>query len=237
MAEKQPAFLFYTGDWKKDPNLSKCSAATRGIWIDLLCAMHENGRTGIITGTVVELAQMCRCSESEMSTALNELSRNKTAKIRKCPHPSTECLITNRRMNREFKSRERWRLQKQRQRKREMSASFPPSSSCSSSVPEELRGDLVSEKERKSRESSSVPRAGTLSPLFTEKLLEEIQGREAYRHLDVRKIFEKFKAYFEINGGTGNPSHFLGWLNREETPVNRNETSSDRIKRAFPGNG
>ena len=90
MAGKQPAFLFFTGDWMKDPNLSKCSAATRGIWMDLLCAMHENGRTGIITGTVIELAQMCRCSEQEMRYTIVTLRKNEVAKISKMSRSVTE---------------------------------------------------------------------------------------------------------------------------------------------------
>ena len=83
--------MFYTGDWMKDPNLSKCSAATRGIWMDLLCAMHENGRTGIITGTITELAQMCRCSEQEMRYTIVTLQANKVAEIRKCNARSQKC--------------------------------------------------------------------------------------------------------------------------------------------------
>ena len=52
---KQPAFMFYTGDWLKDPQLRRCSAAARGIWMDLLCLMHEMPTRGVLrdeTGAV-----------------------------------------------------------------------------------------------------------------------------------------------------------------------------------------
>ena len=31
---KLPAFQFYPGDWRKDPNLCRCSHAAKGVWID-----------------------------------------------------------------------------------------------------------------------------------------------------------------------------------------------------------
>jgi len=61
MAKVKP-FQLYTGDWLKDPNLSMCSPHTRGIWIDLLCAMHENNRSGQVTGNIGQIARLCRCT-------------------------------------------------------------------------------------------------------------------------------------------------------------------------------
>ena len=231
MLGKQPAFLFYTGDWKKDPDLSKCSAATRGIWMDLLCAMHENGRTGIITGTVLELAQMCRCSEPEMTFALIELKRNKTAHVQKIPRMSNGYQVTNRRMNREHKDREYWRLQKRKKRgvKRDakMSSEIPSSSSCSSSF-SSSEEDMGVTKKGKERESSSASKRGTLSDDFSEEYLDELQDRKAYRHLDVRFVFEKWKGHVRDTGGTGNRAHFLGWLNREIPNRKENGPDDDR---------
>jgi hypothetical protein len=38
---KRPAFQFYPADWRKDPALSSCSLAARGLWIELMCIAHE----------------------------------------------------------------------------------------------------------------------------------------------------------------------------------------------------
>jgi len=38
---KLPAFQFYPGDWRKDPDLSRCSKAAKGVWIDMLSLMFE----------------------------------------------------------------------------------------------------------------------------------------------------------------------------------------------------
>src|SRR5688500_14639992 len=78
---KAPAFQFYPGDWLKDPQLSMCSPASRGVWMDLLCAMHELGRSGQVTGTVDQLCRLCRCTAAEMSAALTELESTKTASV------------------------------------------------------------------------------------------------------------------------------------------------------------
>jgi hypothetical protein len=45
---KLPSFQFYPGDWVKDPNLRRCSHAAKGVWIDLLCLMHESEQRGVL---------------------------------------------------------------------------------------------------------------------------------------------------------------------------------------------
>lgn len=38
---KRPAFQFYPGDWLRDTALRSCSVSARGLWIEMLCLMHE----------------------------------------------------------------------------------------------------------------------------------------------------------------------------------------------------
>lgn len=114
---KRPSLQFYPADWIKDPDLSKCSPATRGIWIDLLCAIHEADDGGRVSGTVEELARCARCTPEEMQAAISELSRKKVAEIsEKSPENhskngssscrgNAEITVTCRRMKREAKSR------------------------------------------------------------------------------------------------------------------------------------
>lgn len=80
-ATKQPAFLFFTGDWKKDPALGKCSPATRGIWIEALASMHDSDGCGWLSGTISELAQTCRCSTEAMLEAVRELRAKGAATV------------------------------------------------------------------------------------------------------------------------------------------------------------
>lgn len=46
---KRPAFQFYPADWRKDTALQSCSLSARGLWIELLCAMHECNPYGILS--------------------------------------------------------------------------------------------------------------------------------------------------------------------------------------------
>jgi hypothetical protein len=78
---KHPYIQFFTGDWLKDPQLSICSPATRGVWIDLLCMMHELDRCGQITGTPEQLSRASRCTSVEMNAALAELETTKAANV------------------------------------------------------------------------------------------------------------------------------------------------------------
>ncbi len=46
---KRPAFQFYPADWRKDPCLSVCSLAARGLWIELMCIAHESAEYGVLS--------------------------------------------------------------------------------------------------------------------------------------------------------------------------------------------
>jgi hypothetical protein len=99
---KLPYMQFYTSDWRTDPNLSLCSPATRGIWADLVTAMHELDHTGQITGTADQLARTSRCSVVEIHDAIKELKTTKTADV---TERNGIFSIINRRMQREYKER------------------------------------------------------------------------------------------------------------------------------------
>jgi len=59
---KRPAFQFYPADWRKDPALSSCSLAARGLWIELMCIAHESEDYGhlSINGKPMSAAQIAR---------------------------------------------------------------------------------------------------------------------------------------------------------------------------------
>jgi hypothetical protein len=59
---KRPAFQFYPADWRKDPALSSCSLAARGLWIELMCIAHESDRYGALSvnGRPMDSKQIAR---------------------------------------------------------------------------------------------------------------------------------------------------------------------------------
>ena len=110
---KPPAMFFYVRDWITDPALSLCSPSTRGIWIDLLCAMWFARERGRLEGTPRSLARLARCTAQEMIRAIKELRASGAASVT-CNANVTLCntdvTLENRRMMRDEKVRLQTRL-------------------------------------------------------------------------------------------------------------------------------
>jgi len=52
----RPSFQFYTKDWRSNSKLRRCSPAARGVWVDVLCALHDSDDYGIARYPLKELA-------------------------------------------------------------------------------------------------------------------------------------------------------------------------------------
>ena len=76
---KLPSFQFYPGDWLRDAGLRACTVASRGVWMDLLCFMHDAPTRGLLLKangqpfTAAELARAVGCSLADLETCLSEL--------------------------------------------------------------------------------------------------------------------------------------------------------------------
>jgi hypothetical protein len=76
---KRPSLQFYPGDWLKDPAVRSVSLAARGLWIDMLCLMHECADRGHLRSasgsaiTEIQLARMVGASPTEIRRVLSEL--------------------------------------------------------------------------------------------------------------------------------------------------------------------
>lgn len=73
-----PWLKFYTTDWRADPALRVCSLAARGLWIDLICVMHEATPYGhlLVNGrrpTDAQVAVLVGTSPAEFAALLGEL--------------------------------------------------------------------------------------------------------------------------------------------------------------------
>ena len=76
---KRPAFQFYPGDWLRATELRSCSVGARGLWIDMICLMHEGCPYGHLkVGEKVilptNLARMVGATIDEVHGWLDELS-------------------------------------------------------------------------------------------------------------------------------------------------------------------
>lgn len=75
---KRPSFQFYPADWRKDSALQSCSIAARGLWVELICIMHECEEYGVlaVNGRAMTTAQIGRLvgeTERSISKLLQEL--------------------------------------------------------------------------------------------------------------------------------------------------------------------
>lgn len=73
---KRPAFMFYPADWRKDPGLRVCSIAARGLWMDVLCLMHEAEPYGhlVVNGVAISDAQLARLVGESIATVRKLMS-------------------------------------------------------------------------------------------------------------------------------------------------------------------
>lgn len=69
---------FYPSDWRADPALRMCSLAARGLWMEMLCVMHEAEPRGflLVNGrslSTAHLAALAGCSTREAGRLVDEL--------------------------------------------------------------------------------------------------------------------------------------------------------------------
>ncbi|WP_053005692.1 helix-turn-helix domain-containing protein [Kiloniella spongiae] len=73
---KLPWFKFFPTDWRADVGLKLCSLAARGLWLEMICIMHEAGGYLEINGsnvTTLALASLSGSTPQEITALLGEL--------------------------------------------------------------------------------------------------------------------------------------------------------------------
>ncbi len=73
---KLPWFKFFPTDWRADVGLKLCSLAARGLWLEMICIMHEAGGYLEINGSPVStpaLAALSGTTPQEITGLLGEL--------------------------------------------------------------------------------------------------------------------------------------------------------------------
>jgi len=54
---KRPSFQFYPADWRANAKLRRCSEAARGVWMDILCVLHDAEEYGVCRWPLADLAR------------------------------------------------------------------------------------------------------------------------------------------------------------------------------------
>lgn len=102
---KRPAFQFYPSDWRNEPGLRLCSLAARGLWMEMMCLMHEGAPYGHLTvkGRPMrtdELARLIGESAAQVKRWQAELNDNEVYSV------TDDGVIFSRRMVRDEALRE-----------------------------------------------------------------------------------------------------------------------------------
>lgn len=102
---KRPAFQFYPADYRKDPALSSCSLAARGLWVELMCVMHESDRYGVlqVNGRPMDNKQIARMVGESPSVVTRLLAELEAAGV---PSRTEDGAIYSRRMVKDERIRE-----------------------------------------------------------------------------------------------------------------------------------
>lgn len=227
---KRPSFQFYPGDWLSKPEVRACSIAARGLWMDMICLMHEGDPYGHLTlnGKVylpTVLARIVGASVEDVETLLAELeglgvfSRTQEGVIY-CRRMIRD--ERNRQVRAEggFKSLDHPKVPKPKlvegipSTKSEgipsdspSGESFEGSPSSSSSSP--------SSKEERSRSQSSRSRRSDCD----EDFLAELQAKPAYQGLDVKRAYSKMVVWCDQKRKQPTRIRLINWLNREDVPL------------------
>lgn len=67
---KRPSFQFYAADWIGNANLRRCTHAEKGVWIDVMCLMHDSDEYGVLRWTLKEIAQAVGCRVADLKSLM-----------------------------------------------------------------------------------------------------------------------------------------------------------------------
>lgn len=214
MIHKLPALQFYVGDWRKDPGVQSLDYETRGIWLEILCIMHESEDRGklMLNGKPMPMEALCRLlglDNQNLTKALTKILEYGVASI-----DSNSQIIFSRRMVRDEDIRKTRKecgklggnpnLVNQKPTTQDNQKSTPSSSSSSS----------VSYKRKIADSAKANPTEAA------QDWIDSLKVNPAYQHINFEAELGKMKAWLSTKKGRKLTRPFiLNWFNRIETPI------------------
>lgn len=64
---KRPSFQFYPSDYQGNSNLKRCTHEEKGIWVDVLCLLHDQEPYGLLRWTLAEIAQAVNTTPEKLT--------------------------------------------------------------------------------------------------------------------------------------------------------------------------
>lgn len=69
---KRPSFQFYPADWQANSNLRRCSFEEKGIWLEVICLLHDQERYGVSDWTLKDLAQAVGATPAKLKSLVDK---------------------------------------------------------------------------------------------------------------------------------------------------------------------
>lgn len=230
---KLPSFQFYPGDWMKDPALRRCSAAARGIWMDVLCLMFESDERGKLVTSALQwtLQDIAEAISGDTATNLSHLKELLAKGVMR--QDESGCYYSNRLVKDELvRKQTKERVRQLRSRNADVTVDVTP---LYEDEDEEKAVDVVVDlKEPNFAEliyadyPRKVGKAASLKAIG--KALLKIQRHNSFNELDAAQFLHKAVIEYSRspagNRGEYTP-HCATWMNQERWTDDRTEWQKD----------
>ncbi len=162
----RPWEKFWYQEWRGDTKLRDCSAAARGVWIEVLCMMWSEG-VGTMSRSTENWSRQIGIPADVTDLALRELKKNEVGDIE---FRNAGVTITSRRIQRELNKREQGNLRVKKHREK---------AAGNDSVTDDVTGYVTGRGKRKEerghikeQKSKAKPPKNDLEPLPPEAFSE-----------------------------------------------------------------
>lgn len=69
---KRPSFQFYPDAWTSNSNLRRCTFAERGIWLEVMCLLHDQDEYGVLRWPLAEIAEAVKCRPVDLASLVRK---------------------------------------------------------------------------------------------------------------------------------------------------------------------
>ncbi len=63
---RRPSFQFYPADWQSNIKLRRCNFNLKGIWLEVMCLLHDSDKYGLLKWPLQEIANCVKCDKKEL---------------------------------------------------------------------------------------------------------------------------------------------------------------------------
>jgi uncharacterized phage protein (TIGR02220 family) len=69
---KRPSLQFYPADWRNNAKLRRSSFHDRGVWLEVMCLMHDSDEYGVLRWPLEEVANAAGCREKDLHALIGK---------------------------------------------------------------------------------------------------------------------------------------------------------------------